>query len=170
MDAPRRDPGGHPRPHRGPPLTAPDKARLRLESYPLRFEARALYSDVDANRHVNNVAYARWFEEGRAQLNGQVAGPGALLDPAPGEQFLLVSLRLDYRAQVPYPSTVTVATAVGRIGGASYVIEHALFHQDRCAALGESVVVGARDGRPVRLTGTERAALALIAAGSAPPR
>jgi acyl-CoA thioesterase FadM len=68
---------------------------------------------------------------------------------------------------------VTVATAVGKIGGASYVIEHALFHQGRCAALGESVVVRARDGRPVRLTDAERAALAplaLSAAGSAPPR
>jgi acyl-CoA thioester hydrolase len=153
-------------------MTTPrqDKGRLRPESYPLRFETRALYSDVDANRHVNNVAFARWFEEGRAQLNEHVAGPGALLDPPPGVQFLLVSLRLDYRAQVSYPSTVTVATAVGRVGGASYVIEHALFHQDRCAALGESVVVRARDGRPVRLTDTERAALAPLArTGTSPP-
>jgi acyl-CoA thioester hydrolase len=150
-----------------------DKRRLRPENYPLRYETRALYSDVDANRHVNNVAYARWFEEGRAQLNERVAGPGALLNPAPGVQFLLVSLRLDYLAQVPYPSTVTVAAAVGRISGASYVIVHALFHQDRCAALGESTVVRAADGRPIRLTAAERDALEPLtfsAAGSAPPR
>lgn len=174
MDPPRRDPRGHPRPA-GQPLSGSedDRRRRRRENYPLRYEARALYSDVDANRHVNNVAYARWFEEGRAQLNEQVAGPDALLNPPPGVQFLLVSLRLDYLAQVPYPSTVTVASAVGRISGASYVIVHALFHQDRCAALGESVVVRAQDGRPVRLTEAERAALApltLTAAGSAPPR
>jgi acyl-CoA thioester hydrolase len=126
---------------------------------------------VDANRHVNNVAFARWFEEGRAQLNERVAGPGALLNPPPGVQFLLASIRLDYLAQVPYPSTVTVATAVGRISGASYVIAHALFHLDRCAAVGESVVVRARDGRPVRLSDAERGALVpFSAAGSAPPR
>lgn len=148
-----------------------DKARLRLDNYPLRYETRALYSDVDANRHVNNVAFARWFEEGRAQLNERVAGPGALLNPPPGVQFLLVSLKLDYRAQVPYPATVTVASAVGRVSGASYVIVHALFHDGRCAALGESVVVRARDGRPVRLSEAERAALEpLTSAGSAPPR
>jgi acyl-CoA thioester hydrolase len=166
-------PGHDPRPDRPPPLSGPDRRRPRPEDYPLRFETRALYSDVDANRHVNNVAHARWFEEGRAQLNERVAGPGSLLDPPPGVQLLLVSIRLDYRAQVPYPATVTVATAVGKIGGASYVIEHALFHDGRCAALGESVVVRARDGRPVRLTDAERAALAplaLSAAGSAPPR
>ena len=156
-------PGHDPRSDRPPPLSGPDRRRPRPEDYPLRFETRALYSDVDANRHVNNVAHARWFEEGRAQLNARVAGPGTLLDPPPGVQFLLVSIRLDYRAQVPYPATVTVATAVGRIGGASYVIEHALFHQGRCAALGESVVVRARDGRPVRLTDAERAALAPLA-------
>jgi acyl-CoA thioester hydrolase len=166
-------PGHDPRCDRPPTLSGPDRRRPRPEDYPLRFETRALYSDVDANRHVNNVAHARWFEEGRAQLNERVAGPGTLLDPPPGVQLLLVSIRLDYRAQVPYPATVTVATAVGKIGGASYVIEHALFHQGRCAALGESVVVRARDGRPVRLTDAERAALAplaLSAAGSAPPR
>jgi acyl-CoA thioester hydrolase len=166
VDPPRRDPRGDPRPA-GPALNG-SQHRRQAENYPLRYESRALYSDVDANRHVNNVAYARWFEEGRAQLNERVAGPGTLLNPPPGVQFLLVSLRLDYLAQVPYPSTVTVASAVGRISGASYVILHALFHQDRCAALGESVVVRARDGRPVRLSEAERAALVpltLTAAG-----
>jgi acyl-CoA thioester hydrolase len=165
VDPARRHPRAHPRPAGRAPLTG---LQRQLDSYPLRFQTRALYSDVDANRHVNNVAFARWFEEGRAQLNERVAGSGTLLNPPPGVQFLLVSLRLDYLAQVPYPSTVTVASAVGRISGASYVILHALFHQDRCAALGESVVVRARDGRPVRLSEAERAALVpltLTAAG-----
>jgi acyl-CoA thioester hydrolase len=136
-----------------------DKRRLRPENYPLRFDARALYSDVDTNRHVNNVAYARWFEEGRVQLNACVTGPGVLLDPPPGLQLLLVSIQIEYLAQVPYPSTVTVASAVATLGGASYGIAHALFHDGRCAALGDSVVVKARDGRPARLTPEERAAL-----------
>jgi acyl-CoA thioester hydrolase len=144
-----------------PPSDKPrnDKRRLRLESYPLRFEVRALYSDVDTNRHVNNVAYARWFEEGRVRLNEQVTGPGVLMDPPPGLQLLLVSIRIDYLAQVPYPSTVTIAGAVATLGGASYGIAHALFHDGRCAALADSVVVKARDGRPTRLTEDERAAL-----------
>jgi acyl-CoA thioester hydrolase len=136
-----------------------DKSRLRPETYPLRFEVRALYSDVDTNRHVNNVAYARWFEEGRVRLNERVTGPGVLLDPPAGLQLLLVSIHINYLAQVPYPSTVTVAGAVGTVGGASYGIAHALFHDGRCAALGDSVVVKARDGRPTRLTPDERAAL-----------
>jgi acyl-CoA thioester hydrolase len=136
-----------------------DKRRLVLANYPLRFEARALYADVDTNRHVNNVTFARWFEEGRAQLNAQVAGAGRLLDPPPGVQLLLVSIHIEYLQQVPYPSTVTVAAAVGHIGGASYGIAHGLFHDGGCAALGDSVVVQARDGRPLRLTPEERAAL-----------
>jgi hypothetical protein len=49
--------------------------------------------------------------------------------------------------------------AVSRIGAASYGIAHGLFHDGRCAALGDSVVVQARDGRPARLTAEERAAL-----------
>jgi acyl-CoA thioester hydrolase len=141
-----------------------DKRRLELGNYPLRFQTRALYSDVDANRHVNNVAYARWFEEGRAQLNERVAGAGTLLNPPPGVQFLLVSIHIEYLNQVPYPSTVTVAAAVGRVSAASYVIAHALFHDGRCAALGDSVVIRARDGRPIRLDSSEHATLAELAA------
>ena len=136
-----------------------DKRRLVPENYPLHFQTQALYSDVDTNRHVNNVAVARWFEESRAQLNHRVAGAGRLLDPPPGVQLLLVSNHIEYLQQVPYPSRVIAAAAVGRIGGASYGILHGLFHDGRCAALGESVVVQARDGRPLRLTSEERAAL-----------
>ena len=110
-----------------------------LENYPLRFEARPLYGDVDTNRHVNNVTVARWFEESRAQLNHRVAGAARLLDPPPGLQLLLVSIQVEYLQQVPYPSTVAVAAAVGRLGGASYAIAHGLFQDKRCAALGESV-------------------------------
>jgi acyl-CoA thioester hydrolase len=140
-----------------------DKRRLALENYPLRFDARPLYGDVDTNRHVNNVTVARWFEESRAQLNHRVAGVARLLDPPPGVQLLLVSIQIEYLQQVPYPSTVTVAAAVGRLGGASYAVAHGLFHAGSCAALGESVVVQARDGRPLRLTPEERAALRPLA-------
>ena len=136
-----------------------DKRRLMLDNYPLRFEARSLYGDVDTNRHVNNVTVARWFEEGRAQLNHHVAGAARLLDPPPGLQLLLVSIQIEYLQQVPYPSTVTVGAAVGRIGGASYAVAHGLFHDGQCAALGESVVVQARGGQPLRLMPEERAAL-----------
>ena len=136
-----------------------DKRRLALENYALRFETRPLYGDVDTNRHVNNVTVARWFEESRAQLNHRVAGAARLLDPPRGLQLLLVSIQIDYLQQVPYPSTVTVAAAVGRLGGASYAVAHGLFENGQCAALGESVVVQARDGRPLRLTSEERAAL-----------
>jgi acyl-CoA thioester hydrolase len=140
-----------------------DKRRLALANYPLQFEAKALYGDVDTNRHVNNVAVARWFEESRAQLNHRVAGAARLLDPPPGLQLLLVSIQIEYLQQVPYPGTVTVGAAVGRLGGASYAIAHGLFHDGGCAALGESVVVQARDGRPLRLTPEERAALEPLA-------
>jgi acyl-CoA thioester hydrolase len=142
-----------------------DEQRLAPGSYPLRFETRALYSDVDTNRHVNNVAYARWFEEGRVQLNERVAGAGSMLAPPPGVQLLLASIHIEYLRQVPYPSTVTVAAAVSVVRGASYGIAHAVFHDDQCAALADSIVVRAQDGRPTRLTDAERTALSPYAFG-----
>lgn len=143
-----------------PPRARDDAGRTDPASYPLLFEVRAMYSDLDTNRHVNNVAYARWFEEGRSQLNLHAFGEASFLDPPPDVQLLLASTQIDYLAPVGYPATVTVASAVLRVGAASWGVVHALFHGGRCAALGEGVMVKASGGRPTRLDQQERAALA----------
>ncbi|MDB5446674.1 MAG: hypothetical protein JWQ97_1991, partial [Phenylobacterium sp.] len=40
--------------------------RLTLEAYPRAVDLRCAYADVDSFQHLNNVALARFFEEGRA--------------------------------------------------------------------------------------------------------
>jgi acyl-CoA thioesterase FadM len=92
----------------------------------LRFVTRSLYSDMDAFRNINNVAFSRWFEEGRADLNIRVFGVHAMTDPPDGLQLLLARTLVEYFAPLSYPGEVTVATAVWQVGTSSYGTRHAL--------------------------------------------
>jgi hypothetical protein len=46
---------------------AEQSGRLADGNYPVRFTYRSLFSDMDANRHLNNGTIGRLFEEGRVR-------------------------------------------------------------------------------------------------------
>src|SRR5215475_13182130 len=96
--------------------------RLRRDSYPRRFPVRVTYGDVDSFHIVNNVAIARFLEEGRASLNMEAFGIDAVVRPEAGRQLLFASITIDYLSQGEYPGDVEVASGVTRIGGSSFTI------------------------------------------------
>ncbi len=136
-----------------------DPARLIADNYPVRFEARLLFRDMDALRHLNNGATGAYFEEARATLNSLVFGVERMLNPPPGLQLLLVSNNMDFLQQAYYPGQVDIGSAIIKIGNSSYTQAHAGFQNGVCFALAEAVMVKARYGRPEALTEAERGAL-----------
>jgi acyl-CoA thioester hydrolase len=56
---------------------AEQSARLDIGHYPGRFGYRTMYSDMDANRHLNNGTFGRLFEEGRVDLHQRAFGGSA---------------------------------------------------------------------------------------------
>ncbi|MET0293939.1 MAG: acyl-CoA thioesterase [Phenylobacterium sp.] len=136
-----------------------DAWRLRRENYPLAVEIRAAYGDVDSFHHLNNVALARFLEEGRATMNMQVFGVDAVVRPSGDVQLLFASVTIDYIAQGTYPGTVTVAVAASRVGGSSYVQSCGVFQNGRCIALCDAVTVYAAAGRGAPLPPDARATL-----------
>ncbi len=95
------------------------------------------YSDQDPMGHVNNVAYAAYVAEGRTTyLNGLLGE-----FPHPGIDFVLASLRIDYRKELLYPGVLDVGTCVLRLGTSSVTLGHGLFKGDVLNATAESVVV-----------------------------
>ena len=138
-----------------------------IEHYPIRFQLRAVYSDMDAFRHVNNGAIGRYFEEGRADLNMRVFGIDSMINPPNGLQLLFASLTIDFLGQIHYPGTVEVATGIGRFGNSSYYVQQALFQNDICCALAEASLVKARHGVPESLTALEREKLTAYLSRSA---
>ena len=138
---------------------AEQAARLDAGSYPVRFAYRTLYSDMDPNRHLNNGAFGRLFEEGRADLHHRIMD----LPAANGLILLLATITVEFLREGQYPGSVEVASAVRRVGVSSYVLAQAAFQGGACIALADCVMVKASRDGPVPLTGSERELLAGLA-------
>src|SRR5690554_6847675 len=118
------------------------------------------WGDLDAQNHVNNTLYFRYFEEARVQLFRQ-AGMGF----ADNKVGLLVHASCDFRKPVLYPATVVVQLILTRIGRTSLRFDTILECQDEPGvtyAQGENVIVGAdvTSGRPSPWTPSELDAFA----------
>jgi acyl-CoA thioester hydrolase len=133
--------------------------RLDAANYPVRFTYRTIYSDMDANRHLNNGAFGRLFEEGRADLHYRVAGMSAGAADN-GLILLLATITMEFLREGRYPGSVEVASAVLDVGGSSYVLAQATFQDQDCIALADCVMVKSDRTGPLQLTAAEREQLA----------
>lgn len=133
----------------------PEAWRLDPAAYPVSLEVQTRFGDLDPLRHLNNVAIARVYEEGRVRLHDQLRGGFEA-----GGRVVVARVAIDYLAEGHYPKPLTVRTGVLRVGGASYVIGQALFQDDRCLGVAESVIVYTQAGVALRLPDAARAAIA----------
>jgi acyl-CoA thioester hydrolase len=116
-----------------------DPQRRVLAAYPASLTLETRFADMDVNGHLNNVAFARLFEETRVRFNR--AGP---VNPAPGERrssFVVAHVAIDYLAEGNYPAPVTIGYAIARIGSSSFTVAMAAFQEGNCIALCDSVLV-----------------------------
>jgi acyl-CoA thioester hydrolase len=134
----------------------PARPRPSTGDFPVQYVTRILFSDLDAQMHVNNIAYARWFQEGRSDFDTGVLKAGLGQSQL---RLVLAHVEIDYLASLLYPGSVTVTTGVLRVGSASYTLGHAVFRDDTCHALGQSVMVKLGDGGGAALTDREREVL-----------
>lgn len=112
-------------------MNAPD-----IDAFGCRIEEKVRYSDTDRQNHVNNIAFAVFFEAGRVEL---LFGYGDVL--ADGCVFVLARSEIDFLAELNWPGAVEVGTRVRQLGTSSIAIEQALFQDGRCAARSLSVMV-----------------------------
>lgn len=108
-----------------------------LDSYPSRAFDKLRYGDTDRQGHVNNAVFATFFETGRVEM---ILAPGAPLTE-PGQSFVLARIEIDLVAEILWPGTVEIGSAIGRVGRSSIGIEQALFQDGRLCAKAASVVV-----------------------------
>ena len=95
------------------------------------------YADTDRQGHVNNAVFASFLEIGRV---GLIYCPEAGL-AAPGTEFVLARLEVDYLAEIGWPGHVAIGTTVAAIGRSSLTLEQALYHDRGLAARARTVVV-----------------------------
>lgn len=135
-------------------------ARLHMTSYPWSISMETRYADMDPNRHLNNVAISRFFEETRVRFNwhlltAQVTGAPEIGRP----RYLVAHVSVDYLDEGHYPAPVTMTYGVLHIGTSSFRAAKAMFQHDKCIALCDSVLVHRGETGPAPLPEPLRARL-----------
>jgi acyl-CoA thioester hydrolase len=112
-----------------------------LDQFPLQTHEKLRYRDTDRQGHVNNAVFATMLETGRVEVLYSPAQPLW----SEGCSFVIVSLNVNFLAEITWPGWVEVGSRVARIGRSSVIIEQALFQEGRCVATAETVVVHMND-------------------------
>ena len=97
-------------------MARPDPQLLNAARYPFRHEISTRFADMDPNNHLNNVALAAMFEDGRVRFN-QGSGFKRGMD---GHRAMVASTEIAYLAEGHFPLPITVFCAVEALGGRVY--------------------------------------------------
>ncbi len=135
------------------------------------------WADMDAYGHVNNVQVARVLEEARIGAFGVPGGTGAsgLAAPVPllgegmpeGTQALIAEHTVKYRKPLEYRTVpaqvwVWVVAVKGASVEIAYSVRDGVEGAERVSATTTMVFADPSTGRPVRLTGQQRAVLSAL--------
>jgi len=125
----------------------PQPHRLARASYPYFRRVIARFSDMDAERHLNNVALASFYEDGRVSFLHDLAGE----ERGKSFRFVIAHIAISYLAEAHYPGDYDVGLGVTRFGNASFDVGCGLFIGDRCVGVCDTtqVVVGADGPMPI---------------------
>ena len=146
-------------------MSGAEVASRARDSYRHWYDVVLRYNDTDRQGHVNNVSFATFCEQGRADFLLGAAAP-ALPE---GASFVLARICLDYLREVFWPGTVSVGTGVLGVGRTSMRLAQGMFVGEACVAVATSVIVLVdAQGRPMAWPEAVRAGLAEARPGALP--
>ncbi len=133
-----------------------DPRRHQPGTYPWTAALDTRFGDMDPNRHLNNVAVMRLYEEARVRFHGMLRAAY----PALGRPRVLGARgEVDYLGEGRYPAPVEVGLGVASFGTSSYRAALALFQDGGCIGLCDTVIVYRGEAGPAPLPGELRSAL-----------
>jgi acyl-CoA thioester hydrolase len=106
------------------------------ESYRFWATEHVRFADLDMLGHVNNKAYATYYETARVNY---MAARG--LSDGVKVGMALVRLELDYRKEIRYPATLRLGVRLCRLGNSSMTLASAIFDDHGCASTSMSIAV-----------------------------
>lgn len=118
-------------------MAKPDPALLDAARYRFRHKITSRFSDMDSNRHINNVAIATMLEDARVRF-GQSAG----IHESFGElRPMVASVAIEYLAQGHFPHPVLAFAATEDLGRSSWRVVQFLEQGGQAIAFARSVIV-----------------------------
>ena len=136
-------------------MAKPDSQLLNAARYPFVHEISTRFADMDPNNHLNNVALAAMFEDGRVRFNH---GSG-FREGMVGHRAMVASTEIAYLAEGHFPVPITVHCGVEALGRSSWTVVQILIQQGKLVAFARSTLVCIRDDRPAPLPDAFRATL-----------
>lgn len=119
-----------------------------LAHYPFRAQVHTRFTDLDPQRHVNNVAMGELFAEGRLLFHRELF---ARVERPANYKYVVAQANYRFLGETFYPATVDIGLAVTRIGRTSFSYAQGLFQQGRRTSLCDTTLVGRLDGEPTPL-------------------
>ncbi|WP_084535117.1 acyl-CoA thioesterase [Nocardia yamanashiensis] len=121
-------------------------------------------TDMDALQHLNNVVFAQYLDEARADLLAAHESPDAAWRVVVAKQSLSYRTPLVFRRD-----PVTVTTVVQHIGTSSFTLAHQIRDAATVYLTATSVLVAIADGASRPLTPAERDYLTALSADALSP-
>jgi acyl-CoA thioester hydrolase len=116
---------------------APGPVATERSAYKLWTQEHVRYADTDSNGHVNHAVFLSYFETSRV---GTTRNPEiGLLEQ--GENFNVVRVEVDYKAELRFPASVDVGLRAVKYGRSSFRLGQAVFDGDKCLCIEEVVLV-----------------------------
>jgi len=104
---------------------------------------RVRFGDLDANRHLNNVVFLRYYETARITYMRHLLPS---MQPTQPEQSafgaIFAECRINYRAPVRYDEQVAIECWITDVQRSSFRIPFRMHVEDRLVAEGHGVLVG----------------------------
>ncbi len=120
-------------------MARPDAARHDAGAYPFTTTVQTRFQDLDPLGHINNVAMATLFEQGRVLFNRSQLSERR--NRPQGVRWLVARVEVNYLAEAYFPQPVEVASGIGRVGRSSWTIFSAAFQDERCIGLCDTTIV-----------------------------
>jgi len=133
-----------------------DPWRRDAGRYAFRLTLDTRFADMDPNRHLNNSAIARLYEEARVRFHMDMRDRHRQVGQP---HFLVARVEIDYLAEGHYPTPVDLGLGVLGVGGTSYRLGVGLFQNGACIGLSDAVMVYRGDNGPARVPDILRTAL-----------
>ena len=125
-------------------MAKPDPSLLDPARYPFSTEVDVRFSDMDVNRHVNNVSLSNFVEEGRVRFH-RASGYHAAIS---GVGSMVASAAIDFVGQAFYPGQLEIRAGATHIGRTSYTLELLIVQEGRAVVFARTVMVCTKDGKP----------------------
>ncbi|MCK9544085.1 MAG: thioesterase family protein [Novosphingobium sp.] len=119
---------------------------LDIAAFPFRKELEGRFRDIDARRHINNIAIAELFSEARTHF---IYSFFETIERPEGLFFVVGQQAVFYAGEAHYPGRIEVGVGLFETGRSTLRIGQAFFNERRCTAIAEAVLVCTSGGRAV---------------------